>query len=413
MTIGVFPCGTEIGLEIGRSLRFEKGVQLVGLSSVECHGRHLFDRYDNTLPFITADHFISELNNACERHGITHLMPANDAVLCLFAECGNRINAAIISHPNETVRVCGDKSHTYNALKDVVRVPEGYCNTDPELLPFPLFLKPAIGHSGIGCHVVNSLDELNAKYDPATHMILELLTGEEYTVDCFTSLGELVYCAPRTRKGVTNGISCDSHAVPFQDAEFRAFAEAISSKLSFTGAWFFQVKRAVNGELCLLEVAARIAGSSGLSRARGVNLSLMNLHEYRGERVTVNPSHLPASVSRKLDVRATLPHFKGRVWVDFDDTLIVNGKVNGLLLAFLYKNSQNGVNVITRSIENIESKMYDLCIPRTLFDDIIQISPEDRKSDFITDDDLLIDDSFSERKGVKFALSPSQIDLFT
>jgi predicted ATP-grasp superfamily ATP-dependent carboligase len=412
MTIGVFPCGTEIGLEIGRSLRFEKGVQLVGLSSVKCHGRHLFDRYDSTLPFITADHFITELNNACQRHGITHLIAANDAVLGLFAECGNRINAAIISHPNETVKVCGDKSHTYNALKDVVRVPDGYCNTDPALLEFPLFLKPAIGHSGIGCHVVNSLDELNAKYDPSTHLILELLTGEEYTVDCFTSLGELVYCAPRTRKGVTNGISCDTQTVPFQDAEFMRFAEAISSKLSFTGAWFFQVKRAVNGELCLLEVAARIAGSSGLSRARGVNLSLMNLHEYRGERVTVNPSHLPASVSRKLDVRAALPYFNGRIWVDFDDTLIVKGKVNGLLLAFLYKYNRKGINIITRSTEDIISKMDEMGIPRTLFDDIIQIAPEDRKSDFITDTDLLIDDSFSERKGVIFALSPSQIDLF-
>lgn len=385
---------------------------MVGLSSVECHGRHLFDRYDNTLPYITADHFVTELNNATSRHGITHLMAANDAVLGLFAECGNRITAAIISHPNETVKVCGSKRLTYSALEDVVRVPKKYVQY-PTGYPMPaLFLKPDVGHSGIGCQAVYNREEFLQHFGPETHLILELLTGDEYTVDCFTSLGELVYCSPRTRKGITGGISCDTRTLPYSDHEFRPIAEAISSKLSFTGAWFFQVKRAMNGELCLLEVAARIAGSSGLSRARGVNLSLMNLHEYRGERVTVRPSYNPTTVSRKLDVRAALPYFNGRIWVDFDDTLIVNGKVNGLLLAFLYKYNRKGVNIITRSTEDVEAKMEGYGIPRTLFDDILHITPDQRKADYVADTDLLIDDSFSERKGVIFALSPSQIDLF-
>ena len=35
----VFPCGSEIGLEVHNALKYDKHINLVGLSSVSSHGR--------------------------------------------------------------------------------------------------------------------------------------------------------------------------------------------------------------------------------------------------------------------------------------------------------------------------------------------------------------------------------------
>ena len=42
----VFPCGSEIGLEVNNSLKYDKHINLYGLSSVPCHGKFVFQNYN-------------------------------------------------------------------------------------------------------------------------------------------------------------------------------------------------------------------------------------------------------------------------------------------------------------------------------------------------------------------------------
>ncbi len=42
MKLLVFPCGSEIGLEVARAFVGIKGVELVGASSVDDHGRYVY-----------------------------------------------------------------------------------------------------------------------------------------------------------------------------------------------------------------------------------------------------------------------------------------------------------------------------------------------------------------------------------
>jgi len=48
----VFPCGSEIGLEIYRSLIYIRQIELWGGSSVEDHGRFVFKNYIGDIPDI-------------------------------------------------------------------------------------------------------------------------------------------------------------------------------------------------------------------------------------------------------------------------------------------------------------------------------------------------------------------------
>ena len=57
----VFPCGSEIGLEIYRSLRYSIHFNLIGASSVEDHGRFVYENYIGGLPYITDSNFIDAI----------------------------------------------------------------------------------------------------------------------------------------------------------------------------------------------------------------------------------------------------------------------------------------------------------------------------------------------------------------
>ena len=41
----VFPCGSEIGLEIYRSLKYNKDFELIGGASVNDHGEFIYENY--------------------------------------------------------------------------------------------------------------------------------------------------------------------------------------------------------------------------------------------------------------------------------------------------------------------------------------------------------------------------------
>ncbi|MBQ7155195.1 MAG: hypothetical protein IJR85_06545 [Synergistaceae bacterium] len=102
------------------------------------------------------------------------------------------------------------------------------------------------------------------------------------------------------------------------------------------------------------------------------------------------------------------------VYVDYDDTLIVNGKVNLQLLTFLYQAAATRKKIYLLSKHNgdIHEDLRHYRICEDIFDEIITISPEERKSDFLRHKPaIFIDDSFAERKRIKDAHNIPVYDL--
>jgi len=91
------------------------------------------------------------------------------------------------------------------------------------------------------------------------------------------------------------------------------------------------------------------------------------------------------------------------VYVDFDDTLIVKGKVNAVLIMFIYQaiNAGKKIYLLTRHKEDIYCSLDKYQISPKLFTKIYHIA-EQPKSDYIKDSDsIFIDDSFPELNEVK------------
>lgn len=390
MNVLVFPCGSEIGLEIHRALTGKKGINLFGLSSIDDHGRYVYENYVGGCPFIDHIDFKNKIHGLVIDLRIDVIYPANDAALLRLKELEPYIGCRVIGPSLETVEICNSKLETYIALKDVVKIPEHRHDTPYQ---FPVFVKPIVGHSGIGCRLVKTNEEMSviSDYD---NLFLEHLPGREYTIDCFADQ----YAEGRERKTITKGIASSTEIV--KNVRFHLMAKAINSVLNFPGAWFFQVKEDIKGELTLLEVGARLAGSSSLSRLRGVNLPLLNL--YPGP-VRIKAQDFITEISRSLDVKAKINYEFDNIYIDLDDTLIINGKVNYKLLGLIYKFRNEGkrVYLITRSTyDDAQVKLLDAFIPYFIFEFTIHVKPYERKKDYMRPRSILIDDSFAEREDV-------------
>jgi len=255
------------------------------------------------------------------------------------------------------------------------------------------------------------LDE--ALSDGTEYTVCEYLPGEELTVDCFTDRhGVLRFVSPRSRERIRAGIAVRSRNLPLTE-ELQSIAEDINRRLSFNGAWFFQVKKNAAGQFRLLEIAPRIAGTMGLTRNLGINMPLLTLYNFWG----IDVSLIPNSASLLLD-RAFISRFQtdisySAVYVDFDDTLIVRDKVNAYLMMFLYQAHNNGKRLclLTRHSTDIYADLEKYCIPASLFSEIIRLDDTGSKADYISPDSIFIDDSFSERRRVRQALGIPVFDL--
>ena len=201
---------------------------------------------------------------------------------------------------------------------------------------------------------------------------------------------------------VLNGISSNTQPVKKGLNEFRKIAELINEKMKLKGAWFFQVKRNATNELTLMEIACRIGGSSGLSRGMGINLPLLSIYTHLNEDVKILKNDFNIEMDRALSgVYKTNIEFN-YAYIDLDDTLIINEKLNTGLIKLIYQfiNEKKKVILITKHKHNLKKTLERFRI-QDIFDNIIHLKADEEKVDFIKQaDSVFIDDSFSERKKV-------------
>lgn len=407
----VFPCGSEIGLEIHRSLKYSKDFTLYGGSSVNDHGQYVYDNYIANLPPVENEDFITAINSVIKKHKIDFVFPAHDSVVLKLAQEVENIEAEIITSPLTTCEVSRSKRKTYEVFKGIVSTPKIF--DEEASLHFPVFLKPDVGQGSKGVLKAESSIEVEQalRKNPGL-MVLEYLPGKEYTVDCFTNTeGDLMFVQARERIRVTNGISVNSR--PIEASVFNEIAQKINSNLRFRGVWFFQVKENYNKELVLMEIAPRVAGTMALCRMQGVNLPLLSLYEFMGIKTSILKNNFKIEIDRALHSRYKLDIQYEKVFVDFDDAIILNGKVNELMIAFLYKCLNQGKKciLITKHVKAVKETLKEHRISEDIFDEIISIKREEEKSAHITTNSIFIDDSFSERQKVFEKLAIPVFDI--
>ncbi|MGB3424342.1 MAG: ATP-grasp domain-containing protein [Castellaniella sp.] len=401
----VFPCGSEIGLEIHRALRYSTHFDLVGASSVDDHGRFVYEDYVGDLPYHNAPDFASRLAEIIKTHRIDVVYPTMDAVAETLQDLAESLGVCVIGSRPETTRICASKTLTYDALDGLVATPLRYRDL-AEVPSYPVFIKPDRGygsrHAARADHAQQAATLL-ARHQDRDMLILEYLPGREWTIDCFSDRhGSLLFHAARGRDRVSNGISVNTSPSTEFIELFADWAGAINQRLRPRGAWFFQAKLDHAGRPRLLEVAARFAGSSALQRGLGVNLPLLSAFDALDWPVSIAANDYPIELDRALDNRFRIRLDYRHVYVDLDDCLLIKGRINTALLAFLYKAIDDGctITLLTRHAENLNETLRRTRL-ESVFDRIVHITDGGPKADHIDRlPAIFIDDSFREREAV-------------
>lgn len=401
----VFPCGSEIGLEIHNALQFVKGLNIYGGSSVADHGKYVYKNYIDGIPNVSEDKFIPKLNEIIEQYGIDYIFPAHDSVVLKLAQNRDKLNAEIMTSSQEVCEICRSKKKTYEFFQGEKFIPHMYSKKE-EVQNFPVFLKPDVGQGSKGVALAKNREELEfnlAKTDGL--LILEFLPGKEYTIDCFSDRhGELRFTGMRERRRIKSGISVNSMTLKIEP-EVRRMAEVINQKLKPQGMWFFQVKEAQDGSFKLLEIAPRIAGTMSLYRNKGINFALLSLYDRMGFDIDVIENDFNIEVDRALVNRFSIDISYEKVYLDFDDTITLNGKINPYIMMFIYQCVMKEIEIvlITKHIHDIYETLSKLKINPAIFSEIVHIKQDDEKHKYIQIEKsaIFIDDSYCERKKIK------------
>lgn len=398
----VFPCGSENALEIHQALRYSVHVELYGASSVEDCGRYVFERYFGELPNIRENTFDAVFQKLVHDLGIDMVFATHDTVHEYLSSRANQMGFFLVNGDEEAAAIARRKSATYRLFSDCRWAPRVY-GALKDVDNWPVVIKPDAGQGGQNVVLVHGLDEakmsLAGMQDP---VVVEHLPGMETTVDCFTDRNRnLIWIGPRTRERVRAGITMRSQFLD-ADSEIDAIARKINERLKLRGPWFFQLKKDSRDAWKLLEISCRVAGSMVAQRARGVNLPLMAVQDYLGRSLVVLPEPRVHMIERQIRSRAVLEYRYSSVYVDLDDTLVVNGLANPAMMAFLYQSLNEGKRIVlvTRHEADVDETLRNARIPQAVFDEIIHLRNGEAKADYVAPDSIFIDNHFPERQAV-------------
>ncbi len=405
LNILVFPCGSEIGLELHRALKDIRFITLFGGSSVDDHGKWVYKNYFGDIPFISDPSFVDVLNKYIDENNIDYIFPALDSVILALSQNRDKLHAKLLTCPHETVELCRSKSKTYERLSGCDFLPEIYSSLE-QIKDYPVIIKPTESQGSQGFMILKNEEQLRYELSVRTdeQVICEYLPGEEYTIDCFTDrYGKLRYAACRNRHRIKNGISVNS-SVMEPDERVYEIAEIINQKMDFRGVWFFQLKKNAKGDYRLLECATRVAGTMCVQRAAGINLALLTVFDAEGYDIDLPDRIEKVEVDRALHNVFKLGIDYDEVYMDFDDTVIVHDKVNFTVLRFIYQcvEKKIPVTLLTRHETDIIADLKAKRILPELFDEIICLPRSERKIDHVKPSKkaLFVDDSFAERKSM-------------
>lgn len=412
----IFPAGAENALEIYEALKYNLHFSLFGASAKHDYAEFLYpkDHFFMGDLYIGDPNFIENFNQVLEQFGIEWIIPTHDTIALFLEKHKKLLNAKIVCSNERACYVARNKQLMFLELRDELFVPRVY-QAPYENIKYPVFLKPNIGEGAKNTYMVRTQAELEQYRDKLDNMVVcEFLPGMEYTVDCFTDRhGALLFAGVRTRERIGMGITFQSRRAALVP-ELEYIAKTISSRFKLRGAWFFQVKEDKNGTMKLMEFSVRMAGTMIFYRQLGINFPALSLFDAMDMDVSILFNDYPLRIERCIKTAFRLEYEYDMLYVDYDDTLVVEGLVNTTLIKLIYQSVAQGKKVIllTKHEGDIEESFVQYRLSKNLFDEIVHIAPSASKADYITAERaVLIDNYFVERKQVHERLGIPVFDV--
>jgi hypothetical protein len=120
----VFPCGSEIGLEIKRAVGYDTHFNLIGANSINDHGKFVFADYVGNVPFDDMHEFMPAIKKIVVDKKIDAIYPAADTAIARLKPAEEELGAIVVAPPINACKICLSKEKTYVALHGSVPLPK-------------------------------------------------------------------------------------------------------------------------------------------------------------------------------------------------------------------------------------------------------------------------------------------------
>ncbi|HRO31312.1 MAG TPA: ATP-grasp domain-containing protein [Citricoccus sp.] len=240
------------------------------------------------LPRVSDPTYLDSLCAVVTEHQISLVIPTIDPELPVLAEMRQEIESrtgtrVMIAEPWVT-RICNDKMLTQDhVVRNGLLAPQVFERTEAvDVEDFPVILKPKAGSSSIGVHVVDNREQLDYLLPQTTDpMIQELVTGDEYTVDCFSDFeGNIVSIVPRLRIATRGGEILKGRIA--KDPQIITAVKELLASLPMPGHSTVQCFKTERG-IEFIEVNPRFGGGAPMSIAAGADSCANLIRLLRGE----------------------------------------------------------------------------------------------------------------------------------
>lgn len=298
----------------------ERDIRVIGTDvRAEQSGRYIADEF-HRIPPADDEGFIEELVDVCVSESVDVVLPQVTRelpVLTSRAEAFERVGTTVAVSDTDAMERANDKEALIDVCTDIgVPAPETYAaETIDELeaacerLGYPetpVVVKPPVSNGSRGVRIFDEgRDRKRAFYEDKPSgiystlddfrrsmgdsfprlLVMEYLSGEEYTVDAFRPPGggEPTVAVPRRREEIRAGISFRGTVVEHE--EIISHSERLARELDLAYAFGFQFKLDDDGQPKILESNPRIQGTMVTSTLADANLTYSAVKSALGESI--------------------------------------------------------------------------------------------------------------------------------
>jgi carbamoyl-phosphate synthase large subunit len=296
MKVLISSLGSNTSISVIKALRMSKmeKLTLIGTDlnpARLCAGAHMVDKFFQLPSAKKPLNYESALLEILEAEKVDCVIGIHDLEIELMASFKVKypeMSFWAVNHPS-IIELCNQK-HKANLFceKLGIPVPKTYSIDELQKLgtsEFPIIAKPLAGVSSMGIEIFQSQDELTyflSNHSASRYLFQEIVEGDEYTVDCYSSYsdGSFVGGVARKRIATKAGISVKGEIV--KNEGLISLCKEILEKMNFKGAANLQFI-ANNETFFFIEINPRFSGAGILSYKGGFNSPLFTITEASGK----------------------------------------------------------------------------------------------------------------------------------
>lgn len=274
--------GSNTAIGVIKALRLNKqiSVTIIGTDTFPKHlsaGSSMADHFYQ-VPLASADEYDAQLLGIIKQHDINCVIPIHDYEIVKVAHLALKFPLLTFWAVNSPaiISLCNNKKEINELLsKQQIKVPEMYDSLAG--LSYPALYKPNTGVSSKGIQRIDASGTGTQHFDLDKGFLQKMVSGIEYTVDCYTSYREDYFnCCVRKRIETKEGISTKGETV--DNEMLKNICSGIHSLLNYKGA--SNIQFIVDNEVpYFIEINPRFSGAGILSYHSNLNSPLFTVLE--------------------------------------------------------------------------------------------------------------------------------------